>query len=831
MEFVLERNLRAAPAAVWPYVTEPDRMNEWSRARVEGVPAGAASYAKVGARRRVRVPLAGISIALDEVIEEVEYPSRLVYRVEGATVPVRSHRGEIRLDECPTGTRLRWAVQAKFPVPLIGRLARRHLTRELGRSLDALRSLIDESSMPTVDEVIARIDARLRELTLKGDGRRRFLRMYGVFQGALGQAVVEGDFLDPSWAEEMCQRMAEYHFEAQRVYDDDPDACLEPWRYSFDRARSGSTNLLQDMLFGMNAHINYDLPLAAYDTLVAFGDLDELREAPKSSQELRLAFDANLRRRYFDFLQVNHIAWKTIPVIQDVMCSEFSRLLGLANVASFRYSKRVVEKLICEHRDRAWSHTLLLATAAGPIERESLTSFISDFTMARAALVDRLTVNPLRLARAMRRRNRQEQALLRRHVELLVDHLRRPVTAKAARRALAEYGRQIHPLLEEMVPTGAIDPALRDEILSVMAETPSPSVAAALCRHWETAPGEGRPAIRLLASMRRAGVRVKVPRTLLLDALAREAVQARSLAESAQSLDGQEGDALLQETLRRRLEDVIRAMVELVTVLHPDRAFAATVERTDTGTLEHLIDQMRRALPRSIRPTILQLLQPSDGASRVARLEALAQGDDPWLQACALHRIGERRIVELTPIVERLTSSDSDLVRETALCTHRQLVDPVAEGETSPMLSMIEKVLYLKNVELFQAILAEDLVEVARVAEERRFKRGDELISEGVPGEELFVIIEGAVDVVAGGDKRLARLEAKSVIGEMAILSEAPTSAACVAATDGRALRIRRTNFLRFLLEYPEIAIGLINVLSVRVRQTSAQVPAAAGER
>lgn len=140
------------------------------------------------------------------------------------------------------------------------------------------------------------------------------------------------------------------------------------------------------------------------------------------------------------------------------------------------------------------------------------------------------------------------------------------------------------------------------------------------------------------------------------------------------------------------------------------------------------------------------------------------------------------------------------------------------------MLSIIEKVLYLKNVELFQTIPAEDLAEVARVAEELRFEPGEELIREGAPGDELYIIIEGSVDVVSAGGRRLARLEEKSVIGEMAILSDAPTSARCVAATKGRALRIRRPNFRRFLLDYPEIAIGLINILSVRLRETSAQV-------
>jgi hypothetical protein len=527
------------------------------------------------------------------------------------------------------------------------------------------------------------------------------------------------------------------------------------------------------------------------------------------------------------------------------MCADFSRALGLANVVSFRHSRRIVEKLICDHRDRAWSHTLLLASATDRGDFDSLSSFIADFSMARAALVDRLTLSPLRFVGAVRmRRRRRDQAamLMRRHVRMLVDHLHRPLTAKAARRALVEYGRQAHPLLEEMLAGDEIEGALGEEILSVMAETPSTSLALAIYRHWTTARDEqARAAIRLLASLRLAGVSYHVPQTQFLDALQREALHARSLAECVRDLGTEGSDVVLHEALSTRLAEALRAMAEIVTILHPHSATTASAEvavpDAEVRRLERLVDSMGRSLPQSLRRQVLPVLVSStalgNGAgaaptdergSRTARLEALARADDPWLQACAVHRIVELRIAQSASLVESLASSDSDVVRDAALHARGRLLHPDDEEERLPMLSIIEKVLYLKNVELFQTIPAEDLAEVARVAEELRFEPGEELIREGAPGDELYIIIEGSVVVSAGG-RRLARLEEKSVIGEMAILSDAPTSARCVAATKGRALRIRRPNFRRFLLDYPEIAIGLINLLSVRLRETSAQVP------
>lgn len=713
-----------------------------------------------------------------------------------------------------------------------------------GAELAGVEASTGHATVPSpttaLDDVIARMDARLLELAGDADDRQRWHWMYGTFKKALRQGIVDGVFLDAAWAEDISCRMAELYFAADRAYEEDRPSCPEPWKYCFDRARSRRANVLQDMLLGMNAHINYDLPLATYAILVELGDVSRSSEATATSRELRLAFDATLRRRYFDFLQINNVAWQTMPELQDGMGAEFSRSLRLANRASFHHSRVVVEKLICDHRDRAWAHTLLIAMAGDDEELTSLLSFLSDFAMDAATLVDRLTLNPIGVLRAFRVRRKRVAAVAGRRpqVRLLVDHLKQPLTAKVARRALVEHGRSIHPLLEEVLAEEETPPALRDAILSVMAESPSPAVAATVARHWSAAaPGDGGAAIGLLAAMRLARVSVDLPRARLLEALEIEAQQARWLRECARGLGEGGSDVLLRDALDARLETAIRAMLEIVTIMHPGPAFSApeaVVTEGDRPNPDRLVELARTSLPTDLAGSIVPALEasavpPVPARSIVERLGELARTPDPWLQACALHGIVEQRLVELAPAVESLASSDSDLVRQTALSARCALHDPVPEHGRSPMLSIIEKVLYLKNVGLFQQIPSENLAEVARVAEERRFGPGDELIHEGAAGDELYVIVEGAVDVVAGRDRRLAHLGKNSVIGEMAILSDEPTSATCVAATSGRALRIRRPDFLRVLLEHPDVAIALIDVLTVRLRDTSAQVPSSFG--
>lgn len=593
---------------------------------------------------------------------------------------------------------------------------------------------------PDLDRRIERIEERLHRFERTGDGRARFLFMYWIFKNALRRNVAAGRFLDSEWAEVICCSMADFYLVADRAYIEGPESCPEPWRICFDRAFRGDTNLLQDMLLGMNAHINYDLPFCTHETLLAFEDVPV--------DESELGFDRNLKRRYYDFLLVNQIAWETIPLIQDESTWRYAKLLGIANRISFRQSRKVTQKLINDYRDRAWGHALLLAVARDDA-RPSLVRFLSDFALDAAQLVDRVTLRPLLLARAGRRLPSPPNDAT---VRLLVDNLGQRATTRVARRALVEYGPVAHAPLARLLEENDLSPKGREQVLAVIAAHPSTAGSAAIAREWDRV-GAGLVA-RLLAAHRRAGVQVAFDRERVLSGLAETEARTRELAACARDLGAEGRGGLLGEALEARLEQAARSSADLAALLGPD-----SMRHAPTAPAEQR---------RSMRE----------------RLEELSRSADAWLRACALHKMGELGL---------LYADD-------------------------PMLSTIEKVLYLKNVELFRDIPSEDLADMADLAEERRFPAGEELIREGAPGETLYVIVEGEVDVLADDGRRLARIGEAEVLGEMSLVSDEPASATCVAAGKGRALRIRRTDFQAFLLDYPEIAVGLLHVLAQRLR-------------
>jgi CRP-like cAMP-binding protein len=136
------------------------------------------------------------------------------------------------------------------------------------------------------------------------------------------------------------------------------------------------------------------------------------------------------------------------------------------------------------------------------------------------------------------------------------------------------------------------------------------------------------------------------------------------------------------------------------------------------------------------------------------------------------------------------------------------------------MLSTVEKVLFLKSVDLFSKIPGEDLAQVAGIAQEVHYENGELIIQEGEMGDSMFLIIEGKV-LVHRMTQQIAELVEKESFGEMAILDQDPRSASVTAGTDVTCLKVERDDFYELMSEKSEIAYGIIRVLTHRLREAN----------
>jgi CRP-like cAMP-binding protein len=133
------------------------------------------------------------------------------------------------------------------------------------------------------------------------------------------------------------------------------------------------------------------------------------------------------------------------------------------------------------------------------------------------------------------------------------------------------------------------------------------------------------------------------------------------------------------------------------------------------------------------------------------------------------------------------------------------------------MLSTVEKVLFLKSIELFSQIPSEDLAQVALISAEEAREGGEEIFAEGDSGDALYLVLDGRVRIHKA-ERQVAELGERECFGEMAILDADARSASATALGDCRLLKISREDFQEIMSEKPEIAMGIIKVLSRRLR-------------
>jgi CRP-like cAMP-binding protein len=128
------------------------------------------------------------------------------------------------------------------------------------------------------------------------------------------------------------------------------------------------------------------------------------------------------------------------------------------------------------------------------------------------------------------------------------------------------------------------------------------------------------------------------------------------------------------------------------------------------------------------------------------------------------------------------------------------------------MLTAIERVLFLRGVDLFAYVPDDVLARVAQVAQIVHFAPGEQFIEQGSAGDCLYVMIDGEAGILVD-NQQVARRLAREVIGELAILDKHPRRATCVAITDITALKIDQNDFTALMEESPALLQGIIKVL------------------
>lgn len=142
-------------------------------------------------------------------------------------------------------------------------------------------------------------------------------------------------------------------------------------------------------------------------------------------------------------------------------------------------------------------------------------------------------------------------------------------------------------------------------------------------------------------------------------------------------------------------------------------------------------------------------------------------------------------------------------------------------------LTLMQDIIFLKNNPIFSEVKTQELRAIAAISYDCDYRKGEKIVTEGDPGDSLFLVKSGKIDItrlIKNKEVRLASLPATSCFGEMVIFEDAPRSANAYADEDVNLMVIQKEELLEVIKQYPDIAIQLFRVLGGRLRDANEKV-------
>jgi len=263
------------------------------------------------------------------------------------------------------------------------------------------------------------------------------------------------------------------------------------------------------------------------------------------------------------------------------------------------------------------------------------------------------------------------------------------------------------------------------------------------------------------------------------------------------------------ETQQLRLESVFRLLgllypaKDLLNAYHGIMSGRQVLRANAQEFLDNLLSGQHRRLVLSLideQPATEAWLEAAvslgfdpgqDIRTREEALDFLAGSCDPWLGACA-----------------GLAGA-----RVSNPAAHHHLAKMGNE-----MLSPIEKVLLLQNVDVFSEVPTDQLAALAAISREVTFLAEEDIYRENQSPDALYLVIEGSVKLHQG-DRVITMAGRHTAFGTWALFDDEPRVMTATAVEDVRLMRIDREEFADLLSDEVRIAQGIIRTVARRLRE------------
>jgi len=193
------------------------------------------------------------------------------------------------------------------------------------------------------DQVLARLADIVAGAVAANSPAGYFPALYRQVTLRIKQGIEQGRFDDGPRMQRLDTIFANRYLAAVEAFraGGDLPSC---WRFALQETQNDRLIILQDLLLAINAHINFDLAIAAAET------------SPGDS----------IAALHGDFDKINQILGALLPQVQAVI-GRFSPLIGLLDQVGGRDETQILDFSLDAARDDAWNQALVLAHLPPPV--------------------------------------------------------------------------------------------------------------------------------------------------------------------------------------------------------------------------------------------------------------------------------------------------------------------------------------------------------------------------------------------------------------------------------------------------------------------------------
>lgn len=139
------------------------------------------------------------------------------------------------------------------------------------------------------------------------------------------------------------------------------------------------------------------------------------------------------------------------------------------------------------------------------------------------------------------------------------------------------------------------------------------------------------------------------------------------------------------------------------------------------------------------------------------------------------------------------------------------------------MLTTIEKVLFLQEVDIFEYTSTEDLSHIAAITDETEIKANEIIFKEGEFPDAMYIVSAGKVNLSRAGQVVMVASQ-KDVFGTWALFDDEPRIATATTLEDTRLLRIDKEEFIELLADHVAITQSILKSMVKRLRKLMTRI-------